>query len=134
MKEPNTARVELKLHTTMSESTSVITSEIAVKEAVSHGMKAIAVTDRNSVQSFHELARCREKYGKNLKIIYGAELLNATVLVKNQKGLKPLYKLISGKTITSQEREHLLFGANCCGPLHKAALSLIHISEPTRPY
>ena len=121
MKEPNTARVELKLHTTMSESTSVITSEIAVKEAVSHGMKAIAVTDRNSVQSFHELARCREKYGKNLKIIYGAELLNATVLVKNQKGLKPLYKLISGKTITSQEREHLLFGANCCGPLHKAA-------------
>lgn len=121
MKEPNTARVELKLHTTMSESTSVITSEIAVKEAVSHGMKAIAVTDRNSVQSFHELARCREKYGKNLKIIYGAELLNATVLVKNQKGLKPLYKLISGKTITSQEREHLLFGANCCSPLHKAA-------------
>lgn len=121
MKLSNTARVELKLHTTMSESTSVITSEIAVKEAVSHGLKAIAVADLNSVQSFHELARCREKYGKNLKIIYGAELLNATVLVKNQKGLKPLYKLVSGKDITPQEREHLLFGANCCGPLHKAA-------------
>lgn len=118
-------RVELHLHTTLSGDISLITPKAAVQEAVRRGLKAIAITDRNSVQSFYEIAWYRENYGKDLKVIYGAELshisgVTATVLVKDRKGLKPLYKLISGKTITPEQRQHLLFGANELSPLHQA--------------
>lgn len=118
-------KAELRLHTTLSDDISLITPKDAVQEAVRRGLKAIAITDRNSVQSFYEIAWCREKYGKALKVIYGAELcgtsgVTATVLVKDQEGLKPLYKLISGKTITLEERGHLLFGANEQSALYQA--------------
>lgn len=119
-------RVELRLHTALSDDVSLITPRTAVQEAVRRGLKAIAITDKNSVQSFYEIAWCREKYGKALKVIYGAELcgisgVTATVLVKDQKGLKPLYRLLSGKAITPEQRGHLLFGANDQSSLHQAA-------------
>lgn len=119
-------RVELRLHTALSDDVSLITPRAAVQEAVRRGLKAIAITDKNSVQSFYEVAWCREKYGKELKVIYGAELcgisgVTATVLIKDQKGLKPLYRLLSGKAITPEQRGHLLFGANDQSSLHQAA-------------
>ena len=108
-------RVELHLHTTTSDAVSVITPREAIQAAVRTGLKAIAVTDRNSVQSFYEVEYCRWKYGGELKVIYGAELLyegnEVTVLAKDREGLKALYRLISGKDITPEERKHLLIGA-----------------------
>ncbi len=116
MEQKKMERVELQLHTTMSNEISLIRPKDVVMGAMRHGMKAIAVTDLNSVQNFYEIARCQKEWDNDLKVIYGAELVHndaaTTVLVKNQEGLKPLYKLISGKTITAQERQHLLFGVH----------------------
>ncbi len=122
----NKQRAELCIHTTMSDSVSVIAPKALLEAAALCGMRAIAVTDKNSVQSFPEVAKHRDLYYKDLKVIYGAELpLNpgefATVLTKDQSGLKPLYKLISGKTITAQEREHLLIGVHDLCLLSKLA-------------
>lgn len=117
MMDKNMQRTELCIHTTMSDSVSVITPKALMEIATLSGMRAIAITDKNSVQSFPEVARYRNLYYENLKVIYGAELLlntgeSATVLVKDQAGLKPLYKLISGKELTDAERKHLLFGVH----------------------
>ena len=117
-------RVELCLHTTMSDDASLITPKALLEAAANCGIKAVAITDKNSVQSFQEVARRRNLYHNDIKVIYGAELLLepgewATVLVKDQAGLKPLYKLISGKTITAREREHLLIGVHDLALLSK---------------
>ena len=98
-----TERVELHLHTTASDDISVITPKDLIKTAVQMGHKAVAVTCLNSVQDFPELESCQCKYGKDIKIIYGAEvyyLKNDTVygialLAKNEEGLKGLYRVLS---------------------------------------
>ena len=120
-------RVELQLHTGMSDDISVISPKQAVIAAEEKGYKAIAITDKNSVQSFYDVAWFQKKYAPNLKVIYGA-ILQAegemrTVLVKEQPGIKALYRLVSGKPITAQQRKSLLFGAHEGGKLHQAALS-----------
>lgn len=117
-------RVELCLHTTMSDDASLITPKSLLEAAANCGIKAVAITDKNSVQSFHEAACWRNWHRNDMKVIYGAELLlepgeYATVLVKDQAGLKPLYKLISGKTITARERERLLIGVHDLALLSK---------------
>ena len=119
-------RSELCVHTTMSDSVSVITPKALLETAAQSGMRAIAITDKNSVQSFPAIARLRNLRYKDLKVIYGAELLLnpgefKTVLVKDQAGLKPLYKLLSGKKITAEERKHLLIGIRDSQLLSKLA-------------
>ena len=126
MNERIQRRSELQLHTVMSEDTSVITPYNAVQAAVVMGYKAIAFTDRNSVQSLAGIAYHQFHRGKDLKIIYGAELSNDrgsfTVLAKDRVGLKALYKLISRKEISPEERCHLLIGSsNHWGALYIAA-------------
>ena len=125
MIEKGMQRIELQLHTTASAEISVLTPREIIEEAVNRGMKAVAITDRNSVQNFHGLEWLAEQHGKDIKIIYGVELsrasgANVTVLVKDQAGLKPLYKLVSGKAISEEERKHLLFGAHDPSSLHQA--------------
>lgn len=115
-----TQRVELHLHTTVSGAVSVITPRNMIRAAKEKGLKAVAITDRNSVQAFHAARYWREHYGNELKIIYGAELFDAgnkvTVLAKDRAGLKALYRLISGKDITPEERKHLLMGTGNFDP------------------
>ena len=50
-------RVELCLHTTMSDDASLITPKSLLEAAANCGIKAVAITDKNSVQSFQEVAR-----------------------------------------------------------------------------
>ena len=66
-------RVELHLHTNMSQMDAVITPAELVETAVRWGHKAIAVTDHGNVQSFPEVMLSLEASGADLKILYGTE-------------------------------------------------------------
>ncbi len=66
-------RVELHLHTNMSQMDGLISPAELVKTAVSWGHRAIAVTDHGNVQSYPEVMLALEKSGSDLKILYGIE-------------------------------------------------------------
>ena len=125
-----TERVELHLHTTASDDFSVITPKDLIKTTVQMGHKAVAVTCCNSAQDFPELETCQCKYGKDIKIIYGAEVYywkndtayGIALLAKNEDGLKGLYRIISSIKkqgdrkvvdwqVIADNRENLLCGA-----------------------
>jgi len=65
-------RVELHLHTKMSEMDGVATIDDYCKLAKHMGHKAIAVTDHGCVQAFPEAQAAAKKYG--LKMLYGCEI------------------------------------------------------------
>ncbi len=127
----NGKRAELHLHTKFSDDLSVIGVEEMIKKAEEYGLSAIAFTNLNSVQDFPEISRCADD--TEVKIIYGAEFLlksaegnddqKVTVLVKNQEGIKQLYKIISSMekketydvitpAVLVENRENLLVGSN----------------------
>ncbi|MBQ0125186.1 MAG: PHP domain-containing protein, partial [Clostridiales bacterium] len=64
-------RVELHLHTTMSQMDAIIPPDVAVKTAKNWGHRAIAITDHGNVQGFQEAAKAASKIG--MKILYGME-------------------------------------------------------------
>ena len=67
-------RVELHLHSNMSQMDALITPAEIVNTAIRWGHKAIAVTDHGNVQAFPEVMLALEKSGNNdLKILYGIE-------------------------------------------------------------
>ena len=74
-------RVELHCHTKMSQMDGVVDDEVLLKQAISLGHKAIAITDHNGVQAFPHVFNFVTGYNKKLKegeepfkAIYGAEL------------------------------------------------------------
>lgn len=75
MNQTKQERVELHLHTTVSDDIPVITPREAIETAVKLGHKAVAITNLNSVQDFPKRENRQRKYGKNLKVIYGATVL-----------------------------------------------------------
>ena len=126
-------RIELNAHSVYDTLNSLISIKELVEFAKQNGMPSIALTDLNSVQGFPEFERECKKAG--IKPIYGAQIIHgtyqqeypftSTVLVKNQTGLKNLYRIISELKddgicknvpiqIMEQYHEGLLFGAEKC--------------------
>ena len=66
-------RVELHMHTQMSQLDAVTPCEDLLKRAVSWGWKSIAITDHGVVQSFPDAHKYLEKTRADLKVIYGVE-------------------------------------------------------------
>ncbi len=64
-------RVELHLHTTMSNMDALIPPDAAVKMAKKWGHPAIAITDHGNVQGYQDAMLASEKIGQ--KVIYGME-------------------------------------------------------------
>ena len=64
-------RVELHLHTMMSNMDALIPPDVAVKTANRWGHRAVAITDHGNVQGFQDAMLTSEKIGQN--VIYGIE-------------------------------------------------------------
>lgn len=121
--EKNQERVEIGCYTKMSELKGIASVKEYIEEAMQRGWKAIGIADNNSTQSFIEAQEYMErKEIKNLKILFGTRVQveenNILIIVKQQKGLKNLYTLLSqkltGNEITKSDlekyREGLLYG------------------------
>ncbi len=73
-----TKRVELHLHTTMSNMDALTNTADAVKQAAAWGHQAIAITDHGVAQSFPDAMKAASKAkvagtDQNIKILYGVE-------------------------------------------------------------
>ena len=66
-------RVELHMHTQMSQMDGMTSATDLLKRAVKWGMKSIAITDHGVVQAFPEAHKYLEKDHPDLKVIYGVE-------------------------------------------------------------
>ena len=66
-------RVELHMHTQMSQMDAITPCADLVKRAVSWGWNAVAITDHGVVQSFPDAHKLLEKTGDDIKVLYGVE-------------------------------------------------------------
>lgn len=132
-------RVELHIHTKMSQMEGINYCKDYIDKAKEYGMTSLAITDHAVVQAFPEAQEYLEKIGDNeFKILYGMEgyyapdnnvkgnTYHISILVKNKTGLKNLYKIVSIsnlnnfykrpiilKEVLEENREGLLIGSAC---------------------
>jgi len=90
--------IELHLHTIYSKKGSVIRPEELANRLSEVDVKAVAITDYNTVEAFTEAGWFL--YMNNIKTIFGMETStekgHITLLAKDQDGLKCLYRFASG--------------------------------------
>lgn len=66
-------RVELHMHTQMSQMDGMTSATDLIKRAMKWGWKSIAITDHGVVQSFPEAHKLLGRNNKDMKVIYGVE-------------------------------------------------------------
>ena len=66
-------RVELHMHTQMSQMDAMTSAKDLIKRAMKWGMKSIAITDHGVVQSFPEAHKLLGRENPDMKVIYGVE-------------------------------------------------------------
>jgi len=102
-------RIELHAHTRHTYKDGIIKIDELVEWVQNKQMRAVAITDFNSIEAFAEFQREINRFNENenvkIKAIYGTEvclleddneqLSHATILVKNQAGLFNLYKMVT---------------------------------------
>lgn len=84
-------RVELHMHTKMSQMDAMTSASDLIKRAMKWGMKSIALTDHGVVQAFPEAHKLLGRDNPDMKIIYGVEAYlvpDKQPSVKNIKGQK----------------------------------------------
>lgn len=82
-------RVELHMHTQMSQMDGITAAQDLIKRAMKWGMKSIAITDHGVVQSFPDAHKMLGYDNPDMKIIYGVEAYLApdkSSIVSNSKG------------------------------------------------
>lgn len=82
-------RVELHMHTQMSQMDAMTSATDLIKRAMKWGMKSIAITDHGVVQAFPEAHKLLGYDNPDMKIIYGVEAYLApdkNAIVTNAKG------------------------------------------------
>jgi len=109
-------RVELHLHSKLSEQDSIVDIEELLKTLKYWGHTHVAITDHESVQNIPVFWNLSKRY--DIKPVFGAELtvfepflndfFHITVLVKNKSGLKNLYKIISKSHMNLNDRNPVI--------------------------
>lgn len=131
----NDSRVELHLHTKMSDKDALIDVKELLDTIKEWGHPAVAITDHGVVQAFPEAQYIAAE--KGVKVIYGVEgylieneesknRYHIIILAKNSHGLRNLYKLISishlkyfkkrpcmPRSVIEDHREGLIIGSAC---------------------